>query len=266
MSKHSKEPWAIEDESTGTIYSKAVGSEYGYQIAICDHDMTDFPDDVIEDNARRIVACVNICAGISTEELEQQHDLVSAQLASEQADPASPSPTLQTIPTEGLVWVCLNVEGMSSARARTAMLWLSGALTKAKKDGKTSAQFILTASLWPGQMQIQALPDDQLTSMGLMRTYVAKGLRQELINALAHLVAVTTPDAKGQWGAQEEHLAALETANAAIARANGENFTLSPEAFARFEKQLEGTPMSENEALQTLLARPKPWADRGGDA
>jgi hypothetical protein len=34
-------------------------------------------------NARRIVACVNICAGIDTEELERHADLVSAQLATE---------------------------------------------------------------------------------------------------------------------------------------------------------------------------------------
>ncbi len=36
--------------------------------------------------------------------------------------------------------------------------------------------------------------------------------RDELAAALEHLVAVTTPDANGQIGAQEEHLAALDHA------------------------------------------------------
>ncbi len=40
--------------------------------------------------------------------------------------------------------------------------------------------------------------------------------RDELVDALEHLVAVTTPDANSQMGAQEEHLAALEHARALI--------------------------------------------------
>ncbi|RRV76607.1 hypothetical protein [Pseudomonas sp. p99-361] len=40
--------------------------------------------------------------------------------------------------------------------------------------------------------------------------------RDELVAALEHLVAVTTPDANGQLGAKEEHLASLEHARAMI--------------------------------------------------
>ncbi|MDO7902415.1 hypothetical protein ACE1YR_19240 [Pseudomonas sp. K1(2024)] len=40
--------------------------------------------------------------------------------------------------------------------------------------------------------------------------------RGDLVAALQHLVAVTTPDANGQMGAMEEHIAALENARAMI--------------------------------------------------
>lgn len=40
--------------------------------------------------------------------------------------------------------------------------------------------------------------------------------RDELVTALEHLVAVTTPDANDQIGAKEEHLASLEHARAMI--------------------------------------------------
>ncbi|ORL62577.1 hypothetical protein [Pseudomonas putida] len=40
--------------------------------------------------------------------------------------------------------------------------------------------------------------------------------RDELVAALEHLVTVTTPDANGQIGAEEEHLASLEHARALI--------------------------------------------------
>lgn len=40
--------------------------------------------------------------------------------------------------------------------------------------------------------------------------------RDDLVAALQHLVAVPTPDANGQMGAMEEHIAALENARAMI--------------------------------------------------
>ncbi|UXH41561.1 hypothetical protein [Pseudomonas promysalinigenes] len=40
--------------------------------------------------------------------------------------------------------------------------------------------------------------------------------RDELVAALEHLVTVTTPDANGQIGAEEEHLASLDHARALI--------------------------------------------------
>ncbi len=40
--------------------------------------------------------------------------------------------------------------------------------------------------------------------------------REDLVAALEHLVTVTTPDANGQIGSEEEHLASLEHARAMI--------------------------------------------------
>jgi len=68
MSEHTKEPWVADH---GIIYSKDIGIEYGYQIAIIDHEHSDFSANVIAANARRIVACVNACAGQPTELLEE---------------------------------------------------------------------------------------------------------------------------------------------------------------------------------------------------
>lgn len=60
MSEHTKEPW----ENTG----RQVRSPFGL---ICDCDrLTDVFEEEKAKNARRIVACVNACEGILTEELE----------------------------------------------------------------------------------------------------------------------------------------------------------------------------------------------------
>lgn len=63
MSEHTKEPWmAWKDGSDRILF----GPSTNYTAGQC------FPQEVdsCEANARRIVACVNACAGISTEDLE----------------------------------------------------------------------------------------------------------------------------------------------------------------------------------------------------
>jgi len=60
---HTKEPWADD----GFARIGATGSDQfngGFSTAICEG-----PDK--QDNARRIVACVNACAGIPTQDLER---------------------------------------------------------------------------------------------------------------------------------------------------------------------------------------------------
>lgn len=56
MSEHTKEPW--EHEGTLVFIGRTVGG----------FDLRDCP--APEANARRIVACVNACAGMTTEEIE----------------------------------------------------------------------------------------------------------------------------------------------------------------------------------------------------
>lgn len=80
MSTHSKEPWAIRDDSL-VIYSEAVGDVYVYEIADLGATATDFPQDVIAANARRIVACINVCEGIDTFMLEAHSNLIDAEIA-----------------------------------------------------------------------------------------------------------------------------------------------------------------------------------------
>lgn len=61
MNQHTPEPWVIDGQCAAAAESDQVNS--GYYTAICKG-----PDG--EANSRRIVACVNACEGISTEDLE----------------------------------------------------------------------------------------------------------------------------------------------------------------------------------------------------
>lgn len=60
---HTKEPWAIDQNYPTDIQSKSE--------EICSMWARDCREDKAKANARRIVACVNACAGISTELLER---------------------------------------------------------------------------------------------------------------------------------------------------------------------------------------------------
>jgi hypothetical protein len=64
--KHTPEPWSYG----GAIPTNVWGpSNDGYRVARCDFD-GDHENQEAQANARRITACVNHCAGISTEVLE----------------------------------------------------------------------------------------------------------------------------------------------------------------------------------------------------
>ncbi|HEN8731986.1 TPA: hypothetical protein U8207_000350 [Pseudomonas putida] len=84
MTKHTAEPWDLMQHGViygGPLQHYANGSSRS-QIAMSTG--ADFmAQGEQQANARRIVACVNICAGISTDDLERHSDVVSAQLATE---------------------------------------------------------------------------------------------------------------------------------------------------------------------------------------
>lgn len=75
--QHTKEPWKILPEECDKPYIRIRGTQLGgrYKIA---NVLTPVYDgvhkreaDETRENARRIIACVNACAGISTEALER---------------------------------------------------------------------------------------------------------------------------------------------------------------------------------------------------
>lgn len=86
MTKHTAEPWDLMPH--GVIYGGPV-QRYANGSSKSQIAMTTGADFMVpgeqQANARRIVACVNICAGINTDELEKHAEIVSAQLATEQA-------------------------------------------------------------------------------------------------------------------------------------------------------------------------------------
>jgi hypothetical protein len=68
MTEHTKEPWVVRELELyeGGSGIEIVGAD-GYDVA---NNQTYYPKAITEANARRIVAAVNACAGISTEQLE----------------------------------------------------------------------------------------------------------------------------------------------------------------------------------------------------
>lgn len=71
MSEHTKEPWSIftpDDFVAGKLPTLGINGANGEAVVW----YADIPDSGIynDDDARRIVACVNACAGIPTDDLE----------------------------------------------------------------------------------------------------------------------------------------------------------------------------------------------------
>ncbi len=72
MSEHTKEPWAIDpDDRLGMEWNNHIVSVANPDRTICfmSHDGT-AENIEFQANARRIVYCVNACAGMTTEEIE----------------------------------------------------------------------------------------------------------------------------------------------------------------------------------------------------
>ena len=64
--QHTPTPWGFSrDDENGVEFN--ITSDKWYVAVCCDAPGNAFP----QDNARRIVACVNACAGIPTDDLEQ---------------------------------------------------------------------------------------------------------------------------------------------------------------------------------------------------
>lgn len=63
MSEHTKEPWALDDTDDGLVLE-------GHERWPMDEEYICLLIDISKSDARRIVACVNACAGWTTEDLE----------------------------------------------------------------------------------------------------------------------------------------------------------------------------------------------------
>ena len=67
--EHTKEPWHSHDKFIHTQFTSTEGLAQHYAVAdVLEHSTIDY--ETMLANARRIVACVNACAGIPTEALE----------------------------------------------------------------------------------------------------------------------------------------------------------------------------------------------------
>lgn len=82
MAEHTKEPWAVEHGGVNYGSGLQIDEYFITNRSVCDDvaiaseiidPLTSKPS---EANARRIVACVNACAGISTENLEDNKPVV----------------------------------------------------------------------------------------------------------------------------------------------------------------------------------------------
>ena len=60
MSQHAQEPWVVDDVRDGSIYNKACT-----ELIANTHESGEI------ENAHRIVACVNGCAGLTEEEIKE---------------------------------------------------------------------------------------------------------------------------------------------------------------------------------------------------
>ena len=82
MSKHTQEPWQVHHDidagewpmimAGGVVAGKIIANVNPKSFCCVGGDFVEMPS---ADNARRIVACVNFCAGISTENLEDNEPL-----------------------------------------------------------------------------------------------------------------------------------------------------------------------------------------------
>ncbi len=77
MSEHTPEPWGLRTVLHGAMNVKGLGIIQAETVPFTVTECIAFidPEELVGDlqraNARRIVACVNACRGMSTEELEE---------------------------------------------------------------------------------------------------------------------------------------------------------------------------------------------------
>lgn len=69
--KHTPEPWGFHQDASGDVFISSAETSFHIAEVGSEDDETVIPD------ARRIVACVNACRGLPTDELEQ-NGLVAA--------------------------------------------------------------------------------------------------------------------------------------------------------------------------------------------
>ena len=114
MSNHTPEPWRVG--RAGSVVSDTPVPGMGGSDAVEYYGGHLIGESIIEANARRIVACVNACRGLGTDELEQ-HGLVS--LLATQRDELlaalqrliSSDPHVEMFPTSELE-ICANNEAL----------------------------------------------------------------------------------------------------------------------------------------------------------
>ena len=64
--KHTPEPWRVHQDASGDVFISSA--ETSFHIA----EIGSEDDEAVIPDARRIVACVNACRGLPTDELEQK--------------------------------------------------------------------------------------------------------------------------------------------------------------------------------------------------
>lgn len=89
MGKHTPEPWAVHQDASGDVFISSAVTSFHIAEVGSEDDETVFAD------ANRIVACVNFCAGISTENLEENEKLLW--LAKQYNEVKSQREALQTV-------------------------------------------------------------------------------------------------------------------------------------------------------------------------
>lgn len=72
--EHTPEPWQLNPDDPADVWDTG---EYPAFVARCATTRKFQPREVDEANARRIVACINYCAGVETAELEKWTKLSS---------------------------------------------------------------------------------------------------------------------------------------------------------------------------------------------
>ena len=117
MNNHTPEPWEKSERANGNWWHISAGNQAIAAVHAASKKRNEPYASMFEENARRIVACVNACRGIGTDGLEQ-HGLVS--LLATQRDELlaalqrliSSDPHVEMFPTSELE-ICANNEALT---------------------------------------------------------------------------------------------------------------------------------------------------------